>query len=158
MIISPDSFRYDEGGKYVSSSEASAVAWEKSFQALLGALQVPVTGLYLLIGLPGAGKTTWLKNDPYADRLGPQQDIYFDATLTRRVEREPLIQMAAQYEVPVRAIVFLTPIQVCLSRNWGRTEDRRVPYPVIARMHENMRNEPAMLEEGFDEIRAIRSL
>lgn len=156
MIISPDTFRYGDDGKYVSTSEASTAAWEKSFQALLGAFQVPVTSLVLMVGLPGAGKTTWLEREPYASGLGPQQDVYFDATLTRRVEREPLLQMAAQYKVPVRAVVFLTPLQVCLTRNWARSEDRRVPYPVIARMHENMRNEPVVLEEGFVEIVAIR--
>jgi predicted kinase len=158
MIISPDTFRYNEHGRYVSSSEVSALAWEKSFQALLGALQIEATGLFLLVGIPGAGKSTWLDRDPFAKRIGPKQDIYFDATLTRRVEREPLIQMAAQYAVPVEAIVFLTPIQVCLTRNWARTEDRRVPYPAIARMHENMRNEPVQLEEGFAKITAVRGV
>lgn len=155
MIISPDSYRLDPEGKYLSSPEVSGLAWEKCFASLREVLE-HAEKLILLVGIPGSGKTTWLANEPFANRDGPHQDVYFDATLTRRVEREPLIQMAAEFEVPVRAVVFLTPIQVCLARNWARSEDRRVPYPVIARMHENMRNEPATLEEGFEHIKAIR--
>jgi predicted kinase len=158
MIISPDIFRFGSEGKYLSSPEASALAWQKCFDLLRSALEQEAESLVLMVGIPGSGKTTWLKNDPYAERLGPQQTIFFDATLTRRVEREPLVQMAAEFKVPVRAVVFLTPIQVCLSRNWARSEDRRVPYPVIARMQENLRNEPVTLEEGFKEIEAIRSV
>lgn len=156
MIISPDDFRTDADGRYDASPEASSYAWTRSYQALLGALQVKQESLVLLVGVPGAGKSTWIKSEPWAGALGPLQTVYFDATLTRRVERQPLIELGQRYKVPVEAVVFLTPLIDCVTRNDQRSSDRKVPFPVIARMHENMRTEPVMLDEGFERIRAIR--
>ena len=151
MIICPDDHRLDENGKYDPSKEKSNFAWThclQQLQELLNADPKPAR-LVLLVGIPGSGKSTWA-----AEQEHPA-DIFFDATFSRRAEREPLIQMAKAAGVEVEAFVFLTPISICLARNWKRPEDRRVPYPVMASMLENLRKEPVTVDEGFARINAL---
>jgi predicted kinase len=150
MIICPDNFRVTPDGKYDPSPAASELAWKECFALLDKALQAAGC-LKLLMGIPGAGKSTWAQ---YHDA---PTIVVFDATFSRRIERKPLIEIGkAVGVVSVEAVVFLTPISECIRRNWTRPEDRRVPYPVIASMHENMRREPVTLDEGFDCIRVVR--
>lgn len=155
MIICPDTFRTRDDGSYDSSPDASERAWNDTYAAVIGALKSRPARIVLLVGLPGAGKSTWAaaQNDELAYST---QSIFVDATFSRRVERAPVIQMAAQHQVPVEAVVFLTPLLECMSRNATRPQDRRVPFAVIARMDENLRHEPVTLEEGFDKIIAVR--
>jgi predicted kinase len=150
MIISPDDFRVTADGKYDSSKETSTLAWEESFKLLNDALAKGPSALILLVGIPGSGKSTWAKT------IDNPETILFDATFSRRAEREPLIQFAQAAKVRVEAVVFLTPISVCIQRNWQRPEDRRVPYAVMAAMHENLRKEPVNVAEGIAKIISVR--
>jgi hypothetical protein len=152
MIISPDNFRYDTRGYYDPSVEATARAWDRTFSELDEALLARPDRLVLLVGLPGSGKSTW------AERNDNERDIFLDATLTRKIERMPLIQLAQRHDVSVEAKVFMTPMLDCMFRNNGRASDRRVPHSVIARMVENMQNDPVTLDEGFDRISAFRHI
>lgn len=149
MIISPDNFRYDTRGYYDSSIEATARAWDRTFSELNEALLVRPDRLVLLIGLPGSGKSTW------AERADNSSDIFLDATLTRKIERMPLIQLAQKHHIPTTGMVFMTPMLDCMFRNMGRSADRRVPHNVLARMVENMQAEPVTLDEGFSHIIAV---
>jgi predicted kinase len=82
------------------------------------------THLVVLVGVPGAGKTTWLAGQAAecADSM-----VYFDATLTRRADRAPLIAAARRADRPVDAVWFDTPVAVCRARNAARSLERRVP-------------------------------
>lgn len=151
MIISPDSLRYGADGLYDSSREATNTAWDLALAQL--AMALPSSGgLSLLVGIPGSGKSTWCAKNVHPDSSG----IWFDATFTKRSQREPLIQMAAAAGKEVCAYVFLTPILTCIQRNQLRSPDRRVPYHVMSSMLENLRREPVTLDEGFQRITAIR--
>lgn len=150
MIICPDDFRVTPDGLYDPSPAASELAWKQCF-ALLADEALQAAGcLTLLVGIPGAGKSTWAQH-----RDSPTV-VIFDATFSRRIEREPLIEIGKAAGVRVEAVVFLTPISECIRRNWQRPQDRRVPYPVIASMHENLRREPVTLDEGFHRVEAVR--
>ncbi len=155
MIICPDNVRLRDDGTYDSSADASERAWSETYAAIVGALLANPARVVLLVGLPGSGKSTWARaqND---DLAYSTQSIFVDATFSRRVERAPVIQMAAQRRIPVDAVVFLTPLLECMSRNATRTPDRRVPFSVIARMDENLRRDHVLLDEGFRSITAIR--
>lgn len=153
MIICPDRHRVTALGTYDPSPEASALAWKLCFDQLHDAIRSGDLKLVtLLVGAPGSGKSTWAMQ--YADDVA---QVVFDATFSRKIEREPIVEIARTAKLLVDAVVFLTPISVCIARNWRRSEDRRVPYPVISSMHENLRREPVTLDEGFDSVQAIRA-
>lgn len=157
LVISPDNFRIRDDGSYDSSSEASERAWDETYSAVLGALVAKPAVLTLLVGLPGSGKSTWAYGRQCFLETHEFTEVVVDATFSRRIERTPLLQMAARSQVPVDAVVFMTPLIECLSRNSTRPPDRRIPFSVIARMHENMQREPVLLDEGFRTITAVRT-
>lgn len=157
IVICPDNLRFRNTSNptesfYDSSKEASQMAWHTCLEALGQKLQDAAV-LHLMVGIPGSGKSTWLTD------LDPEKfpgHIFFDATLTRRVERELLIQMAHRHDVEAVAEVFFVPLAVCVERNGWRSPDRMVPFYVLSSMLENLRKEPVTLEEGFSQITAHR--
>lgn len=156
MIICPDNFRTRDDGLYDSSADASERAWNETYAAIVGALVTTPARVVLLIGLPGSGKSTWAYGRQCYLDGETLTEVIVDATFSRRIERAPVIQMAAQRRIPVDAVVFLTPLLECMSRNATRSPDRRVPFSAIARMDENLRRDPVLLDEGFRTITAVR--
>jgi hypothetical protein len=155
MIICPDDQRIRPDGSYDISADATERAWDDSYAQLAGHLQTDLTSITLLVGVPGCGKSTWAYGKESwlkGEHAGDVREVIIDATLTRRIERLPLIQMAQRHHVPVHAVVFMTPLDECISRNSVRPPGRRVPFNVIARMYENLRREPVTLDEGFESI------
>lgn len=64
-------------------------------------------------------------------RMSRRLTTVVDACSTRRAYREPLIDSARRYGVPVLAVVMSTPLDVCLTRNASRdiTPAPAAPYP-----------------------------
>lgn len=67
-------------------------------------------------------------------RLARGRTAVVDATNLTDGARRPLLALAARFERPVVAIVFRTPLDVCLARNAARSE-RRVPEDVVRQHH-----------------------
>ncbi|KLE14949.1 hypothetical protein AAT22_13955 [Clostridium sp. C8] len=65
-----------------------------------------------------------------------------------------ILKIAKNNNCKSEAIVFMTPIEVCIDRNSKRDIERRVPIDVII----NMANfSPRKVEEeGFDEVKYIK--
>lgn len=61
------------------------------------------------------------------------RDILFDATNGTRKNRRGILEQAKALGYSAHAIVFHTPLEVCLARNAAR--EKRVPDEVIHRMH-----------------------
>lgn len=72
----------------------------------------------------------WQERDMHA-RLRDGQLVVVDATSTVARFRAADLQAAARYGYRARAVVFRTPLRVCLDRNAGR--ERVVPDHVIER-------------------------
>lgn len=140
----------------------------------------PMPKLFITVGLPGSGKSTWiLSNCQGADwhsadyireeLFGSQEiqgdarlvfglmeervrasldaghDVVYDATNVCRKWRE----LPASFDEAERiAVVFTTPLEVCLERNARRS--RHVPEAVIKWM-DKIWEDPS-LSEGFDQI------
>lgn len=151
MVISPDAWLIGDDGVYRWSPERIREAWERAFQALETALRDPANErLVLLVGLPGAGKSTWLASH---DRGGV---IHFDATLCAASERKPLIAIARRAGRPVEAVWFDTPVLPCRQRNAARPPDRRVPDETIDRMAAALAATPPQVEEGISRVDVVR--
>lgn len=142
MVISPDAHLVDADGGYAWSPDRAWRAWTRAMAALEAALP-GAARLVVLVGLPGAGKTTYV-----AEHAGDDA-VWFDATMVRRLDRRVLIDAARAAAVPVDAVWLDTPEAVCRARNAARSPERRVPDDVFARMAVALRAEPPTVAEGF---------
>ena len=144
MIISPDSFLYDEGGTYVWSVERVKAAWEsakKRYKTVLG-WPIKPEKVVLMVGAPASGKSTWLS------RNANERVLYFDATFDLPWKRRPYIDIAHSIGVPVEIVWLHTPLEVCIERNAARSEDRRVPVEVVEAMYHKILSAPPDEKEG----------
>ncbi|MFQ6794957.1 MAG: AAA family ATPase [Thomasclavelia sp.] len=80
-------------------------------------------------------------------------NVVFDATNTQKIYRQNFIKIAQDTKSDVVAIIFNTPLSICLERNSKRNLERRVPDNVIITMssfNTNIDN-----NEGFSKIKYI---
>ncbi|WP_331759961.1 AAA family ATPase (plasmid) [Streptomyces sp. NBC_01525] len=64
-------------------------------------------------------------------RLTRSQTLYLDSTNVEVAVRARLVERARRQERPLLAIVFTTPLDICLRRNSERPTNRRVPPDVL---------------------------
>lgn len=150
-IISPDNYLLTPEGTYVWSPTRVSEAWEQAYKDLGEALdRATFKHVVMMVGLPGAGKTTALQR-----RLGDgsqsewSECVFFDATLTKAKDRKRLRQFAEQHGAGVAVVFVDTPLDICLARNAARSEDRRVPEHVIRNMHRHLEDNPPSEREGM---------
>lgn len=156
-VISPDEQLYNAEGIYEFENKALRDgAWRSSREALKKLLSRNLSmRIYLLTGMPGSGKTTWvLSNNYYPDR----HPIVIDATnltLHSRMQWLSLIlpeKMKLTSDIKVCAVVFDTPYGVLVQRN---SKHRKIEISHFKELYENQ-DEVNVLDEQFDEIMIIR--
>lgn len=141
--------------------------------------------LIMTIGLPASGKTEWAKqqggfevissddiraelgdvNDQsknhkvfeilhqrIRDRLSSDLSCIYDATNLNCKKRRAFLNNISDLQCKKKAVVFITPPEVLRARNESR--ERKVPGHVFSKMIRQF--QPPILEEGWDEIRAIK--
>lgn len=150
MIISPDHFLVHADGTYDWTPSRVSSAWALTLTKVRDALSNPrYRRLVLLVGIPGAGKTTWLRSHAEADT------IYIDATFTKRSDRTHMVHLVAELDRPIGVVLFSTPFEECLRRNALRTVDRIVPNEKMFELRAQLTDTPPVLSEGFDEIQIV---
>ncbi|MES2436507.1 MAG: AAA family ATPase [Patescibacteria group bacterium] len=143
MIIEPDQHYY-ENGKYVWTPEKRAAAWEKCFTVLeQEATSGKFKKIVMLIGIPGAGKSTYTKAHD------SESTIIFDGVFVNPKERERAITIAHSTGLPIEGVWLNTPLEICLERNAQRTDDRKVREDHVTMMYENLQKNKPRLEEGY---------
>ncbi|MFT9497609.1 AAA family ATPase [Anaerosolibacter sp.] len=144
--------------------------------------------LYILIGLPGSGKTTYAnkcfhskdilivssdqirqqitgsssfnKGDTaptlqiaqkiIQEALESGLNVVWDATNIYKKWRKDFIKIAKKNNAKVVAIVFNTPVSICVKRNNERTVEKQVPNEIIVEMSKASLSIDK--REGFHEV------
>ena len=148
VVVSPDAYLITDSGEYVWTPERVKKAWKDSYAALKRLADDPkYNKLVLMVGVPGAGKSTWIQKNKEPGA------IYFDATFTDQRSRRPVIKMGNDGGMDVEAVMMTTPINVCKDRNACRTADRKVPDDVVEKMATRLIGDLPQESEGFSKIR-----
>ena len=136
--------------------------------------------LTLLMGAPGAGKSTYAKQFDHVvsndDRewaagnrghalarcykrvhghLAAGEDVVVDATATNRDVRKGMLGIARRYGADVDVRVLDTPLEDCLRAQ--RERERPVPAADVRRLHDAVQEAiPGLRREGFQNVAIIR--
>jgi GNAT superfamily N-acetyltransferase len=154
-VFNPDDYLETLGGRVFSQSR-NADAWRLVMLALEAALSRagPNARLILVIGVQGAGKSSWIELNRAAGE--DNHCLYFDAALPRRKHREPILVLAAQHGVSVTAVWLRTSLEQALTRNALRRSDHQVPQASIKAVAAAF--EPPCRSEGFVEIVVVSDI
>jgi predicted kinase len=137
--------------------------------------------LAVLVGLQGAGKTTFYRArlaathehvsrdrfrgnpDPsrrqrqlLAEALHAGRSVALDNTSPTRAERAAALEVAREAAARAVCYYFVPDLQASLARNAGRRGKERVP--VVGILATRRRLEPPTLAEGFDRLLEVRAL
>lgn len=148
-VVSPDDFRVGPDGRYRNEHGVNYDAVSRARMTFTDAVRSRPTKVVLLVGPPGAGKSTWL-----AEHREPGA-LYYDATLTQPDTRRELADEARRHGVPVEAVVFRTTLETCLDRNAARSSDRRVPDERVRDYFYDLQAQPPHAGEGLDAVTEI---
>jgi predicted kinase len=86
-------------------------------------------------------------------RLERKKNCVVDATNVELPVRASLLRTAKRHGMPTVALLLSTPLSVCLARNAGRPDNRRVPEGVVRVQHAAMvAAQPRLRDEGFDHV------
>jgi predicted kinase len=144
MIISPDHHLHLPDGTYHWTPDRVKQAWASAKEQYTQALLWPIKPdkVVLLMGIPAAGKSTWLAENE------DERVLYFDATFDLPFKRKPYLRRAREAGVPVEIVWLDTSLAVCIERNATRSEDRRVPDAVLQATHSKILSSPPSEAEG----------
>lgn len=134
--------------------DESQRAWAQAYAELDAALEKLGSDgtLYLVCGLSGAGKTTWVQHhlNAYGDKA-----VFFDAAVPATQHRQKTLQIAHKHQVPVTAVwIEITP-QLALERNQALPEDKRVPESTVR--HAFALFQHPSTAEGFATVRMVKA-
>jgi len=132
-----------------------------------------------MVGLQGAGKSTWVaahlagthavvskdhwpnarhrearQRRVVAGLLAEGVSVVVDNTSPSPAERAPLVELATAAGVPVRAVWLDVPFELCRQRNEARTGRARVPD--VGLCSAAARLVPPTTAEGFTAVQVVR--
>jgi predicted kinase len=155
-VVSPDAFRI-VGGKYrVGSKKHEAEAWAKAYEKLEELLSRKLKmRLYLLVGLPCSGKSTWAQEGSLRTDRHP---VIFDATNLTSMDRARLVSSLARFkDLPKTCVYFDTDMAIIRERNRTlRTADKRMSDDDLSRMRDQLERPDPYEEAWIDELIVVR--
>lgn len=150
MHLNPDHYLETESGR-IFTAERNVVAWDQLYADLSRALEERPRQIVMVIGVQGAGKSTWTRKIASED----PDVIYVDYSFATRRSRSRLIETAKTVGVPVSVVWIKVPLEVALSRNRGRPADEFVPDDAVENVFRIF--EPPTLSEGFQEVTVVEN-
>lgn len=133
--------------------EAVRIAWERVYAQLfaaLGALGRAGT-LYLVFGLQGSGKSTWVER--HAAALGARA-VMFEGPLPSRRHRARALAIARAAGCRCVAVWLDTPFDLAAQRNAARSGAARIHTAALEHVRDAL--EPPLRDEGFDHILRVQ--
>lgn len=134
--------------------------------------------LVVLVGLQGAGKTTFyldrfaathvhvskdnFRNNRNRDRrqrqliteaLSAGRSVVVDNTNPTRLERAELIKLGRELGASVRCFFLSTQLSICVA--WNSRRDGKARVPVVAICAASKRLQPPGPDEGFDSVEYV---
>jgi hypothetical protein len=159
-IISPDSYR-TINGRYVSGdNKADNHAWASALDELNKAFsrKLPMR-LYILVGLPCSGKTTWA-NDPNSYIENDRHPIIFDATNIKVIDRINLVHpiKCANPKLPVVCVYFDTAMEIIRRCNTERDgiDSAKLTTHKISSLRDKLEQPNPYEEAWIDDLRIVR--
>ena len=155
-VVSPDSFRI-VGGRYKMGSKAEEnEAWGNAYKKLEELLSRKLTmRLYVLVGLPCSGKSTWAEVGTVAADRHP--DI-FDATNLTSFDRSRFVHTLSRFtDLPKVCVYFDTDMEVIRERNRTlRTAGKQMTDDDLTLLHSTMERPDPYDEKWIDELIVVR--
>lgn len=156
-IVSPDKYRMVAGRYQVGNKKAEQEAWTQSYKTLDNLLSRPLKmRLYILVGLPCSGKTTWAEN---ANLEGDRHPVVFDATNLKEADRVRLVASLGRYEDLSKYCVYFDVDMADIRRRnrETRTADKQITDDDLAVMKQELEKPDAYTEEWIEHLIVVRS-
>jgi hypothetical protein len=146
--FNPDHFLNLAEASVVTKHDVQA-AWERTYEELQEKLLAigPAATLYVVFGIQGAGKTTWIQRN--APELGPTA-LFLDGPLPSSNKRARALRLAREAGCKTVAVWVDTPFEVAMVQNSLRPGLARISEEAM--LHVQGQLEPPALAEGFAEV------
>jgi predicted kinase len=150
-VIRPDDLLPQGPGRWTKQTVGEA--WAEAHRRLRTALADPaVREIVILVGVPGAGKTTWVSAQ---HRPGA---VAFDAVSADPRRRAALARRIVAAGKLATAVHVQTPFGLCLQRNAARPVWRRVPEAFMRRVARALLTSPPNRSEGWTSVETVGGL
>ena len=157
-VICPDTYLWRNGEYLFDNENIRQQAWDRAKEDLTKALQRPLPmRVYLLVGPPCAGKSTWSKE--YSNLYPDMHSVVIDATNLTQFSRLEWISQINKYrtnKVRICSVVFITAKSVLQSRNNRREPTKRLDDSLILRKADELEF-PNLMREDIDEMLVVRN-
>ena len=156
-VVSPDSFRA-AGGRYKMGSKAQEnEAWGNAYKKLEELLSRKLKmRLYVLVGLPCSGKSTWVEEGTVATDRHP---VIFDAMNLTSVDRYRFVQSLSRFiDLPKVCVYLDTDMEVIRERNRTlRTAGKQMSDDDLTMQHSKLEKPDPYEEAWIDELIVVRN-
>jgi hypothetical protein len=146
--IDPDHF-LDLSGAVALGREDVRAAWESAYALVEQRLAElgPTASFYLVFGLQGAGKSTWVHD---ASLTNSPNAVYLSGPLPSRKHRARALAIATRIGCRRVGVWVNQPFEVAADRNARRSGLARITDEAMRHVYENL--QPPSLDEGFHEV------
>jgi len=147
-VFNPDDYLRTPVGR-IYTEERNATAWERLYADLEGHFSVagPEAHFFLVMGVQGAGKTTWIRHHGAERGLSA---VFLDAALPARRHRVRVMTLVKRFGIRATAVWVSVPLDEALRQNAQRSPDEVVREPAVRGTFSVL--EAPTLDEGFDDI------
>ena len=150
-VVSPDNLR-TVGGRYKFGSKAHEnEAWGNAYKKLEELLSRKLKmRLYILVGLPCSGKSTWVEEGVVATDRHP---VIFDAMNLSSVDRYRFIHTLSRFtDLPKVCVYFDTDMEIIRERNRTlRTSGKQMTDDDLTLLHSRL-EKPEPYEEAWIDV------